>query len=114
MSIQEYLPSAARRGQEVDGRKGLELVKVARRDRRHFDCGIWLHEASEVPKEQFKREAEKELTGKVTEPSEIIYFKLHKSQIPRRQASDGDDSHDAGHGKIVRLLPGNELRHSGE
>ena len=98
----------------MDGRKGLELVKVARRDRRHFDCGIWLHEASEVPKEQFKREAETELTGKVTEPSEIIYFKLQKSQIPRRRASDGDDSHDAGHGKIVRLLPGNELRHSGE
>lgn len=66
----------------MDGRKGLELVKVTRRDQRHFDGGIWLHEAPEVPKEQFKREAEKELTGKVTEPSEIIYFKLHKSQIP--------------------------------
>jgi hypothetical protein len=35
-----------------------------------------------MPKEQFKREVEKELTGKDTEPSEIIYFKLYKSQIP--------------------------------
>jgi len=35
-----------------------------------------------MPKEEFKREVEKELTGKETEPWEIIYFKLYKSQIP--------------------------------
>jgi len=35
-----------------------------------------------MPKEQFKREVEKELTGRETEPWEIIYFKLYKSQIP--------------------------------
>jgi hypothetical protein len=34
------------------------------------------------PKDQFKREVEKELTGRETEPWEIIYFKLYKSQIP--------------------------------
>ncbi len=33
-------------------------------------------------KEQFKHEVEKELTGRDTEPAEIIYFKLYKSQIP--------------------------------
>ena len=32
--------------------------------------------------EDFKREVEKELTGKEQEPSEIIYFKVYKSQIP--------------------------------
>src|SRR5437764_12984347 len=37
---------------------------------------------SEMPKEQFRREVEKELTGRETEPWEIIYFKLYKSQIP--------------------------------
>ena len=42
----------------------------------------WLHKARELPKEEFRREVEKELTGKDTEPSEIIYFKLYKSQIP--------------------------------
>jgi hypothetical protein len=31
---------------------------------------------------QFKREVEKELIGRETEPWEIIYFKLYKSQIP--------------------------------
>ena len=35
-----------------------------------------------LPKEDFKREVEQELTGKDTEPWEIIYFKLYKSQIP--------------------------------
>ena len=35
-----------------------------------------------MPKEQFQREVEKELSGQETEPWEIIYFKLYKSQIP--------------------------------
>src|SRR5450631_3815583 len=37
---------------------------------------------TETPKEEFNREVEKELTGRETEPWEIIYFKLYKSQIP--------------------------------
>jgi hypothetical protein len=41
-----------------------------------------MHKAREMPKEQFKQAVEKELTGKETEPWEIIYFKLYKSQIP--------------------------------
>ena len=32
--------------------------------------------------EQFKQEVEKGLTGRETEPWEIVYFKLCKSQIP--------------------------------
>ena len=48
----------------------------------HFDCATWLHRAREMPKEQFKQEVEKELTGRETEPWEIIYFKLYKSQTP--------------------------------
>jgi hypothetical protein len=35
-----------------------------------------------MPTDQFKQEAEKELTGKGSEPWEIIYFKLYWSQIP--------------------------------
>jgi hypothetical protein len=62
--------------------KGLELAKVARRDGQEFDCATWLHKARSMPKEEFKREVEKELTGRDTEPWEIIYFKLYKSQLP--------------------------------
>jgi hypothetical protein len=30
----------------------------------------------------FRREVEKELTGREEEPTELIYFKVYKSQIP--------------------------------
>jgi hypothetical protein len=83
MSIHEHLPPQARHElKEVGWTKGLELAKVARRDGQHFDCATWLHKARELPKEDFRREVEKELTGKETEPSELIYFKVYKSQIP--------------------------------
>jgi hypothetical protein len=39
-----------------------------------------LHKAQDLPKEEFKREVERHLTGKETEPWEIIYFKICKSQ----------------------------------
>jgi hypothetical protein len=83
MSIHEHLPPQARKDlKEVGWTKGLELAKVARAEGQHFDCATWLHKAREMPKEEFKREVEKELTGRETEPYEIIYFKLYKSQIP--------------------------------
>ncbi len=83
MSIHEHLPPQARKElKEVGWTKGLELAKLARRDGQDFDCATWLHRAREMPKEEFKREVEKELGGKETEPWEIIYFKLYKSQIP--------------------------------
>jgi hypothetical protein len=83
MSIHEHLPPQARKDlKEVGWTKGLELAKLARRDRQHFDCATWLHKARELPKEKFKQEVEKELTGQETEPSELMYFKLFKSQIP--------------------------------
>ncbi len=47
-----------------------------------FDCATWLHKAKELPKEDFKRAVDTHLTGKETEPWEIIYFKLYKSQLP--------------------------------
>src|SRR6184192_899816 len=84
MSIHENLPPHVRRElKQVGWTKGLELAKLARsRDGQEFDCATWLHRAREMPKEQFRREVEKELTGKETEPWEIVYFKLYKSQIP--------------------------------
>ena len=83
MSIHEHLPQQAKRElKQVGWTKGLELAKVARRDGQHFDCATWLHRARELPKDQFKREVERELTGKETEPWEVIYFKLYQSQIP--------------------------------
>src|SRR5713101_1410512 len=83
MSIHDRLPPQARKElKKVGWTKGLELAKVARRDGQEFDCAIWLHKAREMQTDEFKREVEKELTGKEEELSEIIYFKIYKSQIP--------------------------------
>jgi len=57
------------------------LAKVARRDQERFESATWLHKAREMPKQQFKDEVEKYLTG-ASEPSELIYFKLYRSQVP--------------------------------
>jgi hypothetical protein len=56
--------------------------QLARRDRQHFESAIWLHKAREMTTEQFQQEVEKELSGRETEPWEIVYFKVYKSQMP--------------------------------
>jgi hypothetical protein len=74
MSIHEHLPPEARKElKEVGWTKGLELAKVARRDGQAFDCATWMHKARSLPKDQFRQEVEKELTGRESEPWEIIY-----------------------------------------
>jgi hypothetical protein len=35
-----------------------------------------------MPKEEFKREVDRHLTGQETESWEILYFKVYKSQLP--------------------------------
>jgi hypothetical protein len=83
MSIHEQLPPQVRRElKDVGWTKGLELAKLARSEGREFNCAIWLHKAREMPTEEFKREVERELNGRETEPWEILCFKFYKSQIP--------------------------------
>ena len=65
MSIHEYLPPQARKElKNVGWAKGIELAKLARRDRQDFDCATWLHKAKELPKEEFQQEVERELLAK--------------------------------------------------
>jgi hypothetical protein len=83
MSIHEHLPPEVRRElKQVGWTKGVELAKLARRDGQRFESATWLHRAQTMPKEEFRQEVEKELTGKDEEPSDLIYFKVYKSQIP--------------------------------
>jgi hypothetical protein len=83
MSIHEHLPPQARKDlKEIGWTKGRELAKLARAEGQRFDCAPWVHKARSMPREEFVREVEKELTGRETEPHEMIYFKLYKSQIP--------------------------------
>ena len=80
MTIHEQLPRQIRHDlRQVGWSKAAELAKVARRDGQEFDCATWLHTVKEPPKERFKRAVERHLTGKETEPSEIINFKLYNS-----------------------------------
>jgi len=82
MTIHEQLPRIPKLHlKQVGWSKATELVKVARRDGQQFDCATWLHRAQQLPKEEFKHEVEKHITGKETEPWEILYFKAYKSQL---------------------------------
>jgi hypothetical protein len=83
MSIHEHLPPQVRKElKQVGWTKGLELAKLARQQGQRFESATWLHKARQMPKAEFQREVEKALTGKDSEPSELIYFKIYKSQIP--------------------------------
>src|ERR1039457_4529683 len=83
MAIHENLTRIPKpRLREVGVSKAVEMAKVARRDGKDFDCADWLHKANELPMRDFKREVERHLTGKETEPWELNYFKLYKSQLP--------------------------------
>jgi hypothetical protein len=83
MAIHEHLPRIPKAELRSMGwTKARELAKVARREQQGFDCAPWVHKAKELPREEFKREVERHLTGKETEPWEILYFKAYKSQLP--------------------------------
>jgi hypothetical protein len=83
IAIHEHLTPVRKRELELIGwTKARELAKVARRDRQKFDCAPWVQKASSMPREEFKRAVDHYLTGKETEPWEILYFKAYKSQLP--------------------------------
>jgi hypothetical protein len=82
MTIHEHLTRVPKpQLREMGWTKARELVKVARRDGPKFASCTWVHKAKELPREEFRREVERHLTGKETETWEILYFKLYKSQL---------------------------------
>jgi hypothetical protein len=83
MAIHENLTRIPKKQlREVGWSKAAEMTKVARKDGEEFDCATWLHKAKELSKDEFQREVERHLTGRDTEPWEIVYFKFYKSQLP--------------------------------
>ena len=83
MAIHEHLPRIPKPElRQVGWTKATELAKIARREGQRFESAIWLHKARSMQTEEFKREVDRHLTGQETEPWEIIYFKLYKSQLP--------------------------------
>jgi hypothetical protein len=83
MAIHEHLTRVPKQQlREIGWTKARELAKVARREGERFESAPWVHRAQELPKEEFKREVERHLTGRDTEAWELLYFKLYKSQLP--------------------------------
>ena len=83
MAIHEQLtPIRKRELEQIGWTKARELAKVARRDRQDFESAPWVHKATTMPREEFKREVDRYLTGKESEPWELLYFKAYKSQLP--------------------------------
>ena len=76
---------------EIGWTKARELAKVARRERERFESAPWVHKAQALPKEEFKREVERHLTGKETEAWEI-----RKRQPEAVWISERDELCDAG------------------
>ncbi len=82
MAIHEHLTNVPKNQlKEVGWTKATELAKIARREGQRFESATWVHKAQALSKEEFKREVEKHLTGKDTEPWELLYFKVYKSQL---------------------------------
>ena len=83
MAIHEHLTRVPKQQlREIGWTKARELAKVARREGERFESAPWVHRAQELPKEEFKREVERHLTGRDTEAWELLYFELYKSQLP--------------------------------
>jgi len=85
MAIHENLtrvPKAELR--EMGWTKARELVKVARKDGDAFAWCTWVHKAKELPREEFRREVERHLTGKETEPMGDPLFQGLQESVGRR------------------------------
>ena len=100
MQTEQFAPTSAE----------ARLAKVARREGQRFESATWVHKAQALSKEEFKRAVEKHLTGKDTEPWELLYFKVYKSQLPVIEHALEDGRADAGDDQIARLLLGDDLR----
>ncbi len=110
MSIHEHLPPQVRKElKEVGWTKGLELAKLARRQGQRFESATWLHKARQMPKAEFQREVEKELTGKGQRAFGADLFQGLQEPDPGHRAGDRDRRLDARVRQVSRLLPRDDL-----
>ena len=82
MSVHENLTRVPKQQlREIGWTKARELAKVARREGERFESAPWVHKAQALPREEFKREVDRHLTGRETEATEMLFFRLYKSQL---------------------------------
>ena len=110
MSIHEHLPPQARKElKEVGWTKGLELAKVARSEGQRVRLCNLVAQGTVLPKEEFKREVEKELTGQGNRTVGDYLLQALQEPDSGDRTGDRDGGLDAGHGQVPRLLPGDDL-----
>ena len=90
--------------------KARELVKVARRDGQNFESAPWVHKASAMPREEFKREVERHLTGERNGSLGIALFQGVQKPIGGNRAGTRNSFADVRWIEIARLLSRNDLR----
>ena len=111
MSIHEHLPPQVRKDlKEIGWTKGRELAKLARAEGQRFDCAPWVHKARSMPREDFRREVEKELTGTGRRAVGADLLQSLQEPDPGDRAGDRYGGSDAGDGQIAWLLSGDDLR----
>jgi len=82
MSIHEHLPKPIKKQlPQIGWAKAVDLVKLARSERKRFNAAIWARRAREMPKEEFRVKVQQHLNGD-SEPFDFVHFKLYKSQLP--------------------------------
>src|SRR5215468_6066319 len=103
MAIHENLTRVPKQQlREIGWTKARELAKVDRREGQRFESAPWVHKAQELPREEFKREVERHLTGRNTEASELLYFRLFKLAVIDQALENGQL--DAGFRQVPGLL----------
>jgi hypothetical protein len=109
-SIHLHLPPQVRRDlKQLEWTKSVELANLAHHQGQHLKSATWLHKVRQMPKAEFQRKVAKELTGKDREPSELIYFKVYRSQIPVIEQAIETAALLAEVRQVSWLLPGDDL-----
>jgi hypothetical protein len=75
-------PEARHELKEVGWTKGLELAKIARRDKAALRLCNLVAQGARTAEGELQAGGREGATGKDEEPSELIYFMVYKSQIP--------------------------------
>lgn len=82
MAIQDQLPREARLElKQIGWTKARELARIARVEGPKFDSAPWVHKAKTTPREAFRREVKRHLTGKDPEPCATLCFLVQKGQL---------------------------------
>jgi hypothetical protein len=111
MTIHEHLTRIPKRElRQIGWTKARELVRVARADGQRFDCAPWVHKASAMPREEFKREVERHLIRAGDRATRNPLFQGVQEPVAGDRTGARNSGVDAWVRQVAWLLLGNDLR----